>query len=459
MTNLASMTARVCLLAASSLRIMRQIGRLLIVGAVSAAVGGCGPQTTTPSGPTVVKLWSGWTGKEGQAFQRLVDSYNTEQSRVWVDNLGGVNDDTKTIRAIVAGDPPDLAFLWNPANLGPLAYNGALTQLDSYMDTSRLKRRELTPAGLRVCQAQGKLYALPLLLDATALFWNMDAFRSAGLPPDRPPKDLDELLRYARSLSVRDEKGRTVRLGLMAPSINAVLAAFGAQLWDDRNNLPTADAPVNIAAFRYYGRLLEALGGADRVTAFESGYGQTQGENNPFFTGKAAMMISGEWIPGWIPKYAPHLQGRYRVAPIPSAKSQPEIRMATVVGGNPCVIPAGSRHKREAWDFLVWLQRSVVQARFAEAINNVPNVTACQRIPSLTSGSEARINFGKFCRIAGSPDAFVFPNTPVSGIYQTELNEAKDFVIYGHKSPEKALSDAQVRVMRELRRSVRARQR
>lgn len=404
-----------------------------------------------------MRLWSGWTGAEAAAFQSLVDSYNRSQTNIWVDNLGGVNDDTKTIRAIVAGDPPDIAFLWNPGNLGPLAGNGALTPLGGYLKASRLSPDELVPAGLRVCTVNGELYALPLLLDATALFWNEDAFLAAGLPPQKPPRDLDEMLRYARTLTKRDSSGRITRLGMMAPSINAILAAYGAKLWDSRTGEPAADSAVNVEAFRYYKKLVDALGGAGKVSAFESGYGQTQGESNPFFTGKAAMMISGEWIPGWIPKYAPHLQGRYGLAPIPSAASRPDLKIPTVVSGNACIIPEGSRHKDQAWEFLRWLQRSVVQARFAEAINNVPNVKACQRIPALVSGSEARKNFGKFCRIAASPDAFVFPNTPVSNIYQTELNDARDFVIYGRKSPEKALADVQEKIMRELERAGRPR--
>jgi hypothetical protein len=52
-------------------------------------------------------------------------------------------------------------------------------------------------------------------------------------------------------------------------------------------------------------------------------------------------------------------------------------------------------------------------------------------------------------RIAGSPNARAFPTLPVSNFYMKEINNARDFVIHGAKTPEQALHDAQRRVLRE----------
>src|SRR5205823_14087352 len=97
--------------------------------ALSLFLGGCRGAAEARGRP-VIECWSGWTGHEGKVFQAVVDRFNREHPAFFVHNLGGVQDDTRTIRAITAGVPPDAFFLWNPGNLGPLAANGALQSLD-----------------------------------------------------------------------------------------------------------------------------------------------------------------------------------------------------------------------------------------------------------------------------------------------------------------------------------------
>src|SRR5437868_3821990 len=99
---------------------LKTFSRVLLILFACVGASGCGSRARVPAGRTVIYVWSGWWGAEGDSFQRLVDRFNREQRRIWVDNLGGVSDDTKAIRAIVAGDPPDVCFLWNPATMGPL---------------------------------------------------------------------------------------------------------------------------------------------------------------------------------------------------------------------------------------------------------------------------------------------------------------------------------------------------
>src|SRR5438034_11798933 len=108
---------------------------LLLVVAVCLLASGC-RKSVEADNRTVVEFWSGWTGHEGQVFQSLVNRFNREHPSLFVHNFGGVQDDTKTIRAITAGVPPDAFFLWNTGYLGPLAANGAIQQLDGRMTSA-----------------------------------------------------------------------------------------------------------------------------------------------------------------------------------------------------------------------------------------------------------------------------------------------------------------------------------
>ena len=360
-----------------------------------------------------------------------------------------MQNDTKTIRAITAGVPPDAFFLWNPNYLGPLAANGAIECLDGRFRKSGLKEQDFVPASLGMCRCRGRLYAMPLLLDDNALFWNKDAFREVGLDPERPPRTLEELANYAVRLTKRDARGRILRLGLQPPQPQIVCSAFGGRFIDESTGRITANCQGNIDGFRWLERLYNRLGGHIEVNTFTAGFGQGQGPQHPFFVGKVAMMVSGEWIPSWVERYAPKLD--YGIAPFPYPRNRPQLAGTTWLGGNPICIPTGAEHPDEAWMFIKWLQTPEVQEAFAEAINNVPNIRSVLASPKLTTGSRAKVNFGKMLAIAGSTNARYLPPHPAASAYQYELTAAFDAVMFGRKTPERALADLQSRIEDEAR--------
>src|SRR6266849_3667661 len=128
---------------------------LLALAALLVA-SGC-RDTTTAHGRTVIEFWSGWTGREGQVFQALVDRFNREHPGLFVHNFGGVQDDTKTIRALTAGVPPDAFFLWTTGYVGPLAANGAVVPLDDRLASAGLNERDFVPVSLELCRYRGWL--------------------------------------------------------------------------------------------------------------------------------------------------------------------------------------------------------------------------------------------------------------------------------------------------------------
>ena len=74
------------------------------------------------------------------------------------------------------------------------------------------------PQLLEACTYRGVLYALPMEATSLALLWNRDLFRKAGLDPDRPPADWEELSEYTRRLTIDfDRDGRTDQYGFFVP--------------------------------------------------------------------------------------------------------------------------------------------------------------------------------------------------------------------------------------------------
>ncbi|MCX7925485.1 MAG: ABC transporter substrate-binding protein [Fimbriimonadales bacterium] len=418
------------------------------------ALGGCAlKKEAIPEGRTVLRVWSMWSGDEEKVFQGVVDHYNRVQSKVYIQNLGAV-EDTKIIRSVVAGAPPDFFTLREPGYLAPLAANNALLPLDDWFRESGLREADFVPAALAQGRYRGRLYSMPYLLDAQALFYNPDHFKRAGIPPNQPPRTLEQTLEYARRLTVKSPGGAIQTLGMRPPDLIYIIGAFGGQFVDPATGAPTADHPTNLEAARYYRALIEAMGSGKEVQAFTMSFGNEQGTNNPFFLGKISMMINGQWNPYWFQKYAPRVP--YEVAPVPYPERNPRLQKPTWIGQNMFCIPRESKHSREAWEFFVWMQSDEAQLLFAETMHGIPNIRRVLKHPQLRTVRAPdevwKRGYSKFLDLVDSPNARFFPITPIATLYLHELYTAQDYLLSGNKTPEQALRDVQQRVAAEYRR-------
>lgn len=396
-----------------------------------AAAAGCSRPATRQN----LRVWSMWGGDEEEVFRKTLDAFDPQ-----LENLPSVSDD-KTIRALVAGAPPDVFTLKDPSALGALAANNALLPLDNLFATAGLKDDDFTPGSLSQCRFRGKLYAMPYLLDCMVLLYNKRLVQT-------PPRTLEELEELCKRLTQRDSTGRLTRIGLRPPEALHLLGAAGGQFWDERTERVTADHPRNAAGLAWYKRLMDAQGGNEAVEAFSAGFADDMGSNNPFFKGLAAMEFSGQWNANWVYRYTPGEE--IGVAPLPFPASAPELEGTAWLGGNLFCLPREGQKTAQVWEFLNWTQTRTGQLQFASTMHGVPNQRAILKEPSLRTGAPWRPLFARFLDLADSPRASHFPVLPVAALYQSELTAACDAVRYGRKSPQNALKTVQAKVAREL---------
>jgi multiple sugar transport system substrate-binding protein len=421
---------------------------LLILVALASILAGCGRSgANSPGAPVHVEVWTMWDGQEQRDFEQVVAYYNRTHPGVIIENYGPV-DDPKTIRAIVAADPPDLCTLADAFSLGTLAANGAVEPLDSRFASSGLTEADYTHNALQMGMYGGHIYALPYLLDCIGLLYNKDVFKSAGLDPNRPPQTLEELLDDCKRITTYDSRGRLTRVGLAAIDPTNIVAEFGGRFVDPNTGRITADDPRNVEAISFYKRIMDAEGGYEAVNAFTSGFGADQSSFNPFFMGQIGIEFSGEWNPYWAFRYSPNM--RYGVAPLPYPAADPDRRGTVCLGSNLLCIPRGSKHAKEAWDFLAWTQTPQAQEMLANTLHNVPNIRSVIHDPALSQGSPWRPYFGKFMVMADSQNAHYFPVLPIASLYVNQLGNAVDSVCYGHKNAQVALHTVTVRVERQM---------
>ena len=159
--------------------------------------------------------------------------------------------------AFSAGDSSlDLVWL-NGVLLPNYAKNGWIEPLDDLIAKHRdeFNLGDFTPASLRGCTYNGKIYALPLTINTLLYAYRGDVFDEKQLTP---PKTWDDYVSVARTLNTPRRNGTTVSLKWDQPpyELQSVLNNVGDG-WFDKEWHPTFNGPKGVAAIELYKELVK----------------------------------------------------------------------------------------------------------------------------------------------------------------------------------------------------------
>ena len=308
-----------------------------------------------------ISYWEKWGSFEAEACQKMVDAFNESQEEIFVHYVRTSQVDRKAMLAIVGGDPPEVVGLWSN-NVRPFAEAGALLPLDPCMAASGLTDDHYILNYLLLCRHEGTTFCLPTTPATIALFYNKGHFRQkarqlieAGCDPNRPPRSIAELDRYADALSEFNADGTPKIMGFMPTEPGWFHPAwpyfFGGSLWDANTGELTPDRPENIRAFEWL-KSYASRYGRQNLSRFQQGFGNYDSPQNAFIDAKVSMVLQGVYFPAFIDRHRPHL--KYGVAPFPCADGVPGPR--SLMNEDVIGIPRGCKHPEEAWTFVHWVQ-------------------------------------------------------------------------------------------------------
>jgi ABC-type glycerol-3-phosphate transport system substrate-binding protein len=328
----------------------RRISRLSIC-ALAAAAGLTAAAGSARAGERVhLTYWDKWTTFERDAMQAVVDDFNASQDRIFVEFMAISDIIHKTMLAMAGGVPPDLAGVW-AANVVEYADKNALLPLDEMARDDREPRALSARVLEHACDL--KLYSIPTTRHTGRYYQEQGPVSGGGAGSGQPPRTIAELDEYAKKLTRRehrpgggggdgDRDGRITQIGFL-PSEPGWwpffwVNFFGGQLWDGGANI-TLDAPGNIAAFEWIQSYPKTFG----VKALEnlaSGFGNFASPQDPFMSGKLAMVFQGVWLANYIHQYAPDMD--FGAAPFPVLpEGDPPV---VYVDTDMIVVPRGTRH-------------------------------------------------------------------------------------------------------------------
>jgi len=142
---------------------------------------------------------------------------------------------TKLLTALAAGSGPDVAQIPSYA-VSEFRQYGVIQPFPEDIISPDYLRSNCVSATIEPLIIEGKVYGLPTDVQTVVLFYNPALFEKAGLDPERPPQDWNELIEYAKKLTLWED-GRMVQSGFATDGYEPVVEMFmrqaGATFWDE----------------------------------------------------------------------------------------------------------------------------------------------------------------------------------------------------------------------------------
>lgn len=431
---------------------LKSIGLVTSVSTLAAGVIMNSSAVASAESHNVVQLtyWNMWSGIWEKLIQQLVAEFNQTHPNIHVNVLSipGNNAEDKLLTAIAAGDPPDVFTEWNPY-VAAFAQKHALVNLSTMMTGkyAGLKKGWFYPVAAQWGTYQNRMYAMPWMMNSFMLYYNKDMLKSAGQNPNKPPTTITQFDNAAAKEYV-NQNGAVRQVGYYANQFDMWMPAFGLSASDlfknGKYNMlnPKAIKLMDwISSYKKYPY--------SQVNAFFNAVGSANGGTDPFVVGKQGFFISGMWEMSSIQQFNPKLT--YGVAPLPYANGG--YQNTTWVNGGYNEIPVGSKHVKQAFEFITWLSGydniQWAASAFPKGgwIPDSPKITAQPAYQKWLKQLPLR---RKFVNIMLNRHDAVTPVTPIDEFYEQQLGNAVNFVLQGKKSPVNALSDLQKQLTHEM---------
>ncbi|MCB2160648.1 ABC transporter substrate-binding protein [bacterium] len=413
-----------------------------------AACSSSGPETTSESGSLVSAVAStervelGFLNelvgsKEvGRTF--LLAAFNAANDQIYTGHDGYGGGDTvhqKFLTALAGGVVPDLYH--NEANYIPAyAEMDALEDLGPYLDSStRISKDDINSHPLDLCTYNGKIYGLPIYEDTMLLYYNKTLMAEAGLDPESPPTNWEELREQAEKIVKYDSDGNLEVAGCLLDSWSirkcflAALYGWGGQLLSDDGTKATFNSQEGKDA-------LQTL--VDLILVYKLGivgwgleFEDTPDE--PFTAGKQGFMFDVPAAGKRIMRNNPGFTNWGTVG-LPAGP----VSAAAVSRPPALMIPKGSKNKAEAWRVIEYWFDTKVMLRWALDISRAPGTKSASEDPELLRDPIIA------SLVETLKDTVDSPKTKYWAEMEDTLGAALELAIGGEKSVSDALDDAAV---------------
>ena len=370
----------------------------------------------------------------------LVADFEKENPDIDVSAIyaGNYNDARiKALAALKSGKPAQLSVMFS-IDIYELIEQDAIVAFDDIVksDADRAWLKSFYPALMENGVTRDKTWGIPFQRSTIVMYYNKDAFRDAGLDPDKPPATWAELTSMGSKLVKKDSSGNVQRWGAMIPSTGYPYWMFGALtmqndqvLMNRDGNKTYFDAPATVEALQYW----QDLGGKHKVMPTGTIEWGTLRQN--FLDGKTAIMWHSTGNLTVVKKKA---KFDFGVAMLPASKR----RGTPTGGGNFYIFKKSTPEQQQAAlkliKFMTSPERTAEWSIKTGYLGTRPDAYDTQKLMSYVK---------EFPPAAVARDQLEFATAELS-TYQTGrvrklLDDAIQATLVGSKSAKEALGSAQ----------------
>ncbi|MDI1458497.1 ABC transporter substrate-binding protein [Streptomyces sp. ATE26] len=373
---------------------------------------------------TTINFWHAWSApNEVKAVKSLVAGFEKAHPNIHVNVVGNMTDDKINQALRTGGDrAPDVISSFTTNNVGKFCSSGALIDLNPFFEKSGIDPRTTFPKPMNeYTQFDGDRCTVPLLGDAYGLYYNKTAFAKAGIAA--PPKTWSEFEADAKKLTV-SRGGTYKQLGFMPnyhgweSTTEHYFGQFSPTYFGKDGKSALAKDPAFEKGFTLQKRLVDELGGFQKLERFRATLGDEWGPRHPFHTGQVAMQLDGEWRLGMAEQAKPGFE--IGVAPLPVPDDQAGQYGKGYITGTIAGIAATSHKQNAAWELVKYMTTDTdAVVGFANGIHNVPSTLAALKSPKLKYDPR----FKTFLDIAADPDSTTTPASVNGGVYLVTIQQ------------------------------------
>jgi len=162
----------------------------------------------------------------------------------------------KALAALKSGQPAQLSVMFS-IDIYELIEQDAIVAFDDVVETAEEKAwlDSFYPTLMENGRTAGKTWGIPFQRSTIVMYYNKDAFRAAGLDPDKPPATWDEMAAMGKKLTKPDGS----QWGVMIPSTGYPYWMFGALtmqngqvLMNGDGNTTYFDDPAVVGALQFW---------------------------------------------------------------------------------------------------------------------------------------------------------------------------------------------------------------
>ena len=359
----------------------------------------------------------------------------------------GNYDDTrvKALAAIKANQPVQLSVLFS-IDVFELIDQDVILPFDDVVTSAEDKQwlASFYPALMENSKAKGKIWGIPFQRSTIVMYHNKDAFKDAGLDPNKPPATWDEMAAMAQKLTKKDASGNVTRWGVHIPStgyaywmFQALCIQNGLELMNPDGNQTYFDKPEVVAALQYWRDL------AVKHKAMPEGTIDWGTLRQKFLEGATAIM----WhTTGNLTAVREGAKFDFGVSMLPASKR----RGSPTGGGNFYLFKKASKAEQEAaLKFIKFMTAPELSARWSIATGYVATRADAYETQTLKK------YVSEFPAAAVARDQFQYSVAELA-VHENArvkkfLDDAIQSVLTGAKPPKEALDSAQQQAERVLK--------